>query len=51
MICFAAGNYSQEGGGDGGDPALPLHLLPSELQVTLPSTPLGPRHAHREHTK
>ena len=50
MVCFAAGNYSQEGGGDGGEPALPLHLLLSELQVTLPSTPLGPRCAHPEHT-
>lgn len=28
---FAAGNYSQEGGGDGGEPALALHLLLSEL--------------------
>lgn len=49
MLCFAAGNNAQEG--DGGEPALRLHLLLLEVQVTLSSTMLGPNCAHPQHSE
>lgn len=49
MLCFAAGNDAQEG--DGSEAALLLHLLLLEVQVTLPSTMLGPSCAHPEHSE